>query len=205
MSALVTVFAWGFIFACASASGVFAGMLVASRIDAFDDGPPPRLLHPAVPVLAFAVLGLALALRGATIAQLGTVALIAIPFAGIWYVDARKGIVPDLFTLLPLAVIGLSIVVRHTWFVAISIAFLFGVFAVAAVASKGRGMGWGDAKLAALVGAVLGLQTSLLALALACLVATVVSVVRDRGTRPIAFAPYMIVVTLAAIAISIHA
>ncbi len=205
MSAFVEVLGWAFIFACSAACGVFAGMLVAARIDRFEDGPAPRLLHPSIPIVLFAVLGYALALRGGSVSQLGTVALLALPLAGAWYVDARKGIVPDIFTLVPLAIIGISIVVQHTWVVGVSTVFIFAVFATAAVLSKGRGMGWGDAKLAALTGAVLGLQSSLLALALACFAATIVSVIRDRGAKPIAFAPYMIVATLAAIAVSVHA
>ncbi len=205
MNAIVVLFGWAFIFACAAGCGVLAAMLICSRTEAFADGPSSRALHPAIPIALFALLGPLLAARGGTVGQLGIVALLGVPLAGIWYADARKGIVPDVFTLFPLAIIAVSVLIHHSWFVAISAAFLFVVFAVAAALSKGRGMGWGDAKLAALTGAVLGLESSMLALALACFAATVVSVIRDRGTKPIAFAPYIIVAIVMAMAFSVHA
>jgi len=53
-------------------------------------------------------------------------------------------------------------------------------------------MGWGDVKLAALGGAVLGVQTAILAAAGACLIATFVNVLQKRDkAQPIAFAPYL--------------
>jgi prepilin signal peptidase PulO-like enzyme (type II secretory pathway) len=66
-------------------------------------------------------------------------------------------------------------------------------FALAALLSKGRGMGWGDSKLAALGGAVLGLQLSLLTFAAACLALVAVGWIRNRRTEPMAFAPYLAV------------
>jgi prepilin signal peptidase PulO-like enzyme (type II secretory pathway) len=53
-------------------------------------------------------------------------------------------------------------------------------------------LGWGDVKLAALGGAVLGAQVSVLVFAVASLAAVIVS--RFRGVdknEPIAFAPYL--------------
>ncbi len=204
MSTLFIVAAAAFFCGCAAACGIIVSTLLCARIEAFEDGPVPRSLHPAIPIATVSVLGALIALRGATPAQLGIVALIALPLAGIWYADSRKGIVPDAFTLVPLGVIAVVVVLRHSWFVGISALVVFVVFAAGAALSKGRGMGWGDAKLAALVGAVLGLQGSLLTLALACFAATIVSVVRDRGTRPIAFGPYIVVATLLAIVTTIH-
>ncbi len=204
MNVLLMVLAAAFFCGCASACGVIVSALLCARIEAFEDGPAPRLLHPAIPIAAVAALGALIALRGATPAQLGIVALVSFPLSGVWYADSRKGIVPDVFTLLPLAVIAAAVIVRHSWFVAVSALLVFAVFAAGAALSKGRGMGWGDAKLAALVAAVLGLQGSLLTLALACFAATIVSVVRDRGTRPIAFGPYIVVATLVAIVTTVH-
>ena len=66
-------------------------------------------------------------------------------------------------------------------------------FALAALLSKERGMGWGDSKLAALGGAVLGFQLSLLTFAAACLALVAVGWLRGRRTEPMAFAPYLAV------------
>ena len=73
-------------------------------------------------------------------------------------------------------------------------------------------MGWGDAKFVALGGAVLGMhggavlgmQTALLAFALACFLATIVSVIRDRGKAPIAFGPYLVGAVGVAMAFQMH-
>ena len=65
-------------------------------------------------------------------------------------------------------------------------------FALAALLSRGRGMGWGDVKLAAVAGALLGASNALLALALAAFAAAVgARFRRDAGAapRPLAFAP----------------
>lgn len=201
---MLGVIAWGFIFACAATCGVIAAHFVCGRVERHEDGPAAINLHPSIPIVIFALLGIVIAARGANLPQLGTIALMGIPLVGAWYSDARTGIVPDVFTLLPLGVIAIGVLLHHTWWVAISAFVIFGAFALAATFSRGRGMGWGDAKLAMLTGAALGLQSSLLALAVACFAATVVSVIRNRGTKPIAFAPYIVVAVLLAFGVSVH-
>lgn len=201
---MMTLLAWTFIYAGAAACGVVAADFVCARYERHEDGPAPMQLHPAVPVVLFALLGIALAARGGNLVQLATIALLGVPLVGAWYSDARAGIVPDVFTLVPLAIIAVGVVWHHTWWIAISALVIFGAFALAATFSRGRGMGWGDAKLAMLTGAALGLQVSLLTLAVACFVATVVSVIRNRGTKPIAFAPYIVVTMFVAFVISVH-
>jgi prepilin signal peptidase PulO-like enzyme (type II secretory pathway) len=52
-------------------------------------------------------------------------------------------------------------------------------------------MGWGDVKLAALGGAVLGGETALLAFAVGAVVAVLVAYRRGRQRQVIAFAPYL--------------
>lgn len=198
------VIAWGFIYACAATCGIIAAHFVCARISRHEDGPTPATLHPAIPVVIFALLGIVVAARGGTAAQLGTIALLGVPLVGAWYSDTRTGIVPDVFTLLPLGVVALGVLVHHTWWIAISAIVVFAAFALAATFSRGRGMGWGDAKLAMLTGAALGLQSSLLTLAVACFAATVVSVIRNRGTQPIAFAPYIVVTVLLAFGMTVH-
>jgi len=68
---------------------------------------------------------------------------------------------------------------------------MFLPFALFALLSKGRGMGWGDVKLAALGGAVLGPPAAMLAFAGACLIAVFIAALRKRRSEPIAFAPYL--------------
>lgn len=201
---MITLFAWAFIYAGAAACGIVAADLICARIERHEDGPAPIRLHPAVPIVLFALLGVVVAVRGANLIQLSTIALLGVPLIGAWYSDSRTGIVPDVFTLVPLAVVALIVLLHHTWWVAISAGVIFGAFALAATFSRGRGMGWGDAKLAMLTGAALGLQVSLLTLAVACFAATLVSVIRNRGTQPIAFAPYIVVAMLFAFGLSIH-
>ena len=71
--------------------------------------------------------------------------------------------------------------------------------AAAAIFSRGMGMGWGDAKLVAISGAVLGLPLGVLALAAACAVAAVLHrLLRGKGS-PIAFAPYIAAATALAL------
>jgi leader peptidase (prepilin peptidase)/N-methyltransferase len=69
---------------------------------------------------------------------------------------------------------------------------VFVPFAVAALASRGLGMGWGDVKLVALGGAVLGWEAAILAFGCACALAVIVALARKRRHEPLAFAPYLV-------------
>ena len=110
----------------------------------------------------------------------------------IWCSDVRCGIVPDAFTLVPLAAVVVTAAVTQQWWVIASAAIVFVPFAGAALASRGRGMGWGDVKLVALGGAVLGYEAAILGFGLACAAAVLVALARRRGSEPIAFAPYLV-------------
>jgi prepilin signal peptidase PulO-like enzyme (type II secretory pathway) len=104
----------------------------------------------------------------------------------------RTGIIPDYFTLVPLVlVLGLA-VFTHQYRPVVSALVVFVPFAIMAAFTRGRGMGWGDVKLATLGGAVLMLPLSFFALALACLAAALGAAVRGRTREPIAFAPYLV-------------
>ncbi len=192
------------VFACAAACGIAIAQMLCADLTPLDGAPEPGRLSPAIPIAAFSALGLIMAMRGAGVTQLGIVALIGVPLSGSWYADAKKGIVPDLFTIVPLAIILIAVCLHHSWFVAVSALVTGGAFGAAALLSRGRGMGWGDAKLAAIAGALLGLPWSLGVLGAACFAATLVSVIRNRGTQPIAFAPYIVVSVLLAVAITVH-
>jgi len=157
----------------------------------FPDGPSPGRPPNGALIGGAGALGFSLAAHGIGLPSLGLCAVLTAALVGCWYSDVRCGIVPDVFTLAPLAVVlAMALIGGNPWPM-VSAAVVFVPFALAAVASRGIGMGWGDVKLVALGAAVLGLQTSILSFAAACLLAVVVAMVRGRRSAPIAFAPYL--------------
>ncbi len=185
-------------FAIAAYVGVqLAGLM---RIEErFADGPPPAEPRIAVLLAAAALAGAALTAHATSPVQVVIAALLCVALTAIWCTDVRYGIVPDVFTLTPLAVVFLVASLRHEWIVFASAAVPFVAFAIAALISHGRGMGWGDVKLATLGGAVLGLEASLVAFSLSCLAAALWAYARGKRDIPIAFAPYLIVAIAATI------
>jgi prepilin signal peptidase PulO-like enzyme (type II secretory pathway) len=103
--------------------------------------------------------------------------------------------VPDLFTLVPLAALLLFAFAQREWMTIASAAIIFAPFAAVAFFSRGVGMGWGDAKLVALTGAVLGAPLALITLAVACLAAAIGHRIGRARHAPIAFAPYIAAAT----------
>lgn len=177
-------------------AGIGAGALCLSArlcrcVVPFEDGPTPGRPPHAALVVGAAALGLSLALRGVAPASLGLCAVVTAALVGCWYSDVRCGIVPDVFTVIPLAVVFAAALLVHNSWPMVSAAIVFVPFALAAFASRGLGMGWGDVKLVALGAAVLGLQTAILSFAAACLLAAASAIVRRRRSAPIAFAPYL--------------
>jgi prepilin signal peptidase PulO-like enzyme (type II secretory pathway) len=192
MSALPMTLFVAAMFGCAAFLAMQAGEALCKRVVPFEDGPKPGK-PPAIALLVGAALvGGIMASRGAALPALGISGLLCAALVAAWYSDVRCGIVPDAFTLAPLAVVLAVAVFTREWSSLVSAAVVFVPFACAALFSRGRGMGWGDVKLAALGGAVLGVQTAILAAAGACLVATFVNLIQRRGkAQPIAFAPYL--------------
>lgn len=179
-------------FAAAGYAGVRLGDAVCAGFAPFEDGPHPG--QPPVPWLigACAALGAALVAHGDDPTRLGLAAILVVALVACWCSDVRCGVVPDVFTLTPLAAVILAGVLQQEWWHLFAALVPFVPFAIAAAASKGRGMGWGDVKLAALGGAVLGIGTSMLAFSAACVVAVAIAWFRGRRTEPIAFAPYLV-------------
>ena len=177
-------------FAAAGYLGSLLGLAFAERIEAFEDGPEPgRPLIPAL-IAACALIGAVVTAHGNQ-GQVLLIAIVCVALVAIWITDTTRGVVPDVFTLGPLGLILLVALWQHNWFVFASAAVPFVPFAIVAVLSHGRGMGWGDVKLVALGGALLGAEASVLAFALACVAAVVLNYVRGRRHGPIAFAPYL--------------
>ncbi len=175
-----------------AATLVLAGAArICDGIEPFDDGPVPGKPPVAGLVAGVALCGAALAARTASVPALAVTGLVIVALAACWYCDARCGIVPDLFTLVPLAIVLAAAGIARDPAPFVSAAVVFVPFAGAALLSHGRGMGWGDVKLVALGAALLPLANALLALTAACLVAAIVAAVRRRRNEPIAFAPYL--------------
>ncbi len=177
-------------FGSAAYVGALLGMAAVNRTERLPDAPPQAPAPVWVLVAASAVIG-AIAATHATQGKILLIAIVCVALVAIWISDARTGIVPDAFTLGPLGLILFIGFWQHAWPVFISAAIPFVPFALTAALSKGRGMGWGDVKLVALGGAVLGAQSAVLAFALACVAAVALNYLRGRRSGAIAFAPYL--------------
>jgi prepilin signal peptidase PulO-like enzyme (type II secretory pathway) len=205
MIAILTVTLAAALFAGAAWTGTLAaGALCAGRVP-FDDGPQPIAFRRWPFALAGALAGAAIAAHGATPSQFAVFAVVVLGLAGCTAADLACGALPDAFTLGPLAlVVGLALA-AHDPGPVVGAAFVFAGFAAAAIVSRGRGMGWGDVKLAALGGALLGAGAATIAFMLAAVAAWVIARGGDGVRRPIAFGPYLatsIVATLAVVRVS---
>lgn len=178
-------------FALAALAGALGGNAFADRIQPFDDAPAPASVPVVVLVAAAAAIGAIVITHTSDPLQILPLALVCAALAAVWCCDARTGIVPDLFTVVPLAGVLAFAAVQHEWWVLASALIVFIPFAVAAMLSRGLGMGWGDVKLAALGGAVLGAELSLVSFMLACAVAVVVNYAMLRKRGAIALGPYL--------------
>ena len=180
-----------FTFAAAGYLGASLGMHAADRITPFPDAPPSA--NPPIPwiVSGCALVGAAIFAHPAAPLQIALLTIVCVALAAVFVTDARCGIVPDIFTLGPLAAALLLAFGRRDWWIVLSVAVPLCPFVVAALVSRGRAMGWGDVKLVALGGAVLGAQLSILAFSAACFAAAAINYRRGRTSGVIAFAPYL--------------
>jgi prepilin signal peptidase PulO-like enzyme (type II secretory pathway) len=180
------------LFACAAITGVLAAAAICSRVQGYADGPKSGVPPVVALVAGAALIGGIAGAHGAP-ARVGLVAIVAGAFVAAWYCDVARGVVPDVFTLGPLAVIAIMAFAWHDPRMVVSSLIVTVPFSIAAYLSRGRGMGWGDVKLAAVAGALLGASNALLALALAAFAAAVnAKFRRDSALQPLAFAPYLI-------------
>jgi prepilin signal peptidase PulO-like enzyme (type II secretory pathway) len=180
------------LFAAAATAGVYLARRICAGVIPFADSPRAGRAPVVLLIAVAAAAGAFEALRGVAGVELVLVAVLACVLVAIWCCDVRCGIVPDAFTLVPLGAVIIAAAVSQQWWVIASAAIVFVPFAGAALASHGRGMGWGDVKLVALGGAVLGYEAAILGFGLACAAAVLVALARRRGSEPIAFAPYLV-------------
>ncbi len=189
-------------FAVIGIGAMILGSNIVRGFEAFDDGPGIGTPQEFVLIAVAAMVGIGLvATHRDSPAQLLVAALTVYAVVGAVYCDVARGIVPDFFTLLPLGLLIVFALVQGHPGLLIA-AFVPPIpFAIAALVSRGRGMGWGDVKLVAFGGAVLGLEDAVIAFFGACLIAVLVAVWRRTLKEPIPFAPYLagsIAITLAA-------
>lgn len=192
---MIPIVASGIFFACVAYIAVQTSQVVCSDVESEPDGPAPGKAPAAILVAAAAVLGGLLPALGAMPMQIGVAAIVTFALIACWVSDAACGIVPDVFTLAPLAALLLLSIVQRDWTVVTSAAIVFAPFAIAAAFSRGYGMGWGDAKLVALTGAALGAPLAIPALIVACITAVAGHRLFGVKSKPIAFAPYIAAAT----------
>ncbi len=192
----------GIVFGCLGFLAIQLGAMVCEKIVPFADGPKPAKPPNIALIVGAAIVGGMLASQNGIGPTLIVPAIVIVALVASWYSDVSCGIIPDYFTLIPLGIILLLRVVLSEWTLLIVTLVVTLVFGLAALFSKGRGMGWGDVKLVALGAVVLG-DRSLLAFAAACLAAVIVAAVRRRRGEPIAFAPYLAVAIAVGIVVPI--
>jgi prepilin signal peptidase PulO-like enzyme (type II secretory pathway) len=191
MSGTVTAALAALAFALAGWAGTVAADALCTRRTPYADGPAPVAFVRAPFAAIGGGIGFALAAHGETPVHLAVLLVVMLGLAGCSAADLRCGALPDVLTLGPLAlVVGLAAATRDGTPVA-GAAFVAVPFACAAFASRGRGMGWGDVKLAALGGALLGGPGATLAFMLAALAAYIIARRTVGVRRPIAFGPYL--------------
>jgi prepilin signal peptidase PulO-like enzyme (type II secretory pathway) len=205
MSSSFSVIVVALLYGCCAFLAIRFVSSLCDKIVPFDDGPEPGRPPTGALIVGAVVVGGVLASRGLAVPALGIFGILIVSLVACWYSDVRCGIVPDYFTLAPLAVVLAVSLAGHDGAPIISAAIVFVPFAIAAFFSKGRGMGWGDVKIIALGAAVLGLNMSIVAFATACLAAVAIAAVRRRRAEPIAFAPYLAASIALAIALPLPA
>jgi prepilin signal peptidase PulO-like enzyme (type II secretory pathway) len=180
-----------FAFAVAGWAGTFAGEWLCAGRAPYDDGPDAVTFRRTPFATIGGGIGLALAVHGESPAHLAVLALVTLALAGGAAADLTCGALPDALTVGPLVLVVAAGAVSRDWAPAAGAFCIALPFAVAALVSHGRGMGWGDVKLAALGGALLGVADATLAFALAALAASVIARRTAGVRRPIAFGPYL--------------
>jgi leader peptidase (prepilin peptidase) / N-methyltransferase len=187
------------VFAAAAWGGARLGpMLVATHAPS-DDG-PPAIAFAAWPFLALGALVGAASAHDLAWPQLALLALVVGLLAACAAADLRYGLIPDSCSLGALGVVLLASAFGHDWAPLFGAVAVGGAFAAAALLTGGRAMGWGDVKLAAAGGALLGAFDASFAFTLAALAAYALARLSRRTRGPIAFGPYLAVSTAIALA-----
>ncbi|TAM56275.1 hypothetical protein EPN52_14250 [bacterium] len=176
--------------AVAAYAGASVALLAVRGLPPVAGAPPARRAPLPLLVAGGGAVGALQAAHGTGSMGAGLAALLIFALSASWTTDVTRGVVFDLFALAPLAALTVAAALRAHWGVPIAALVLALPFALTALLTRGRGMGWGDVELAALGGAVLGIQTAAILFAAVSLAAYGVAMLR-RTRGPIAFAPYL--------------
>lgn len=179
-------------FAAFAYAGALAALTYWAAVPHLDGSPQPQSPPVTILVCAAGIIGAVCAVHGAPTGTLAIVGAMVAVLTAIWCVDITRGIVPDALTLVPLAALVVAGLLTGRWYVVLAAAVPAIPFAIMAWRTKGLGLGWGDVKLVALGGALLGMQTAILAFALAAVGAILVARIRRQTTEPLAFGPYLV-------------
>ena len=189
------------VFGCLAWFGAMLAQRLCRDVPRLEDGPSPGVAPVPYLIAGCAVLGALLVWHHTPIVQVLLIGVVCMALIGAWCSDASNGIVPDVFSIGPLVLVLVVAVALGAWWLLLSALVPIIPFAIAAVFSRGRAMGWGDVKLVALGGAVLGGQVAIIAFACASLAAVLVHRKRGFAHGPIAFAPYLVTAMLASLAV----
>jgi prepilin signal peptidase PulO-like enzyme (type II secretory pathway) len=167
-----------------------AGALYGALAPAID-GPGAIAVPDWVFLAVAACAGFCIAVHEESPARVALLLVVVLALTVCAATDFRCGMIPDLFSVGTLAAVLAFSAAAHDWAPLRGALFGFVPFGAMALVSNGRGMGWGDVKLAALGGALLGLAGITIAVALAALAAYIVARTLGQLRRPIAFGPYL--------------
>lgn len=201
MLALISGFVAAALFAAAGWLGTLLSEALYGSLAPEPDGPATITVPAWVFIAASACIGFFIGFHGESPAHIAILLVAVLALTTCAATDCRAGMIPDLFSLGPLLVILAVSSLQRDWAPLVGAVFVFVPFAALALFSKGRGMGWGDVKLAALGGALVGMIGITLAVALASLTAYVVGRASGRARQPIAFGPYLAASIGAALAV----
>jgi leader peptidase (prepilin peptidase)/N-methyltransferase len=182
--------------------GSLLGRWVCKAMVPFEDGPRQGKPPTAALLIGNGLLGGSLYRHGASESELLVVALLSLSLIAGCVSDVLRGIIPDAFTLLPLTGLITVRIFLGEWDFLVAGVLVFLPFALVALCSSGRGMGWGDVKLAALGGVVLGVSNALMSFIFASVLAVTIAWIRGRMHEPIAFGPYLVCAVGAALVIT---
>jgi leader peptidase (prepilin peptidase) / N-methyltransferase len=191
MTTALTAELTAFAFAIAAWLGAVLADAWCANFTPHEDGPKP-VAFPRWPfAVAAGIVGAMASLHGSPALHLAMLLVVVAALAGCAAADMRCGMIPDVFSLGALAlVVGLG-AFQHDWSPLIGAAIVALPFAAMALISRGRGMGWGDVKLAGVGGALLGAPDAMLAFIPASLAAYVIARRSGGARQPIAFGPYL--------------
>ena len=197
----ITFLVVALIFGAAAFVGIELSATLGPRLYPGREALPFPRRRRVVLIGAAALLGALAAAGRADWQALTLAAIVCVSLSASWHSSTVYEKIPDFFTLVPLGAVLIAAAVQGEWFLILGAVVPFVPFAAMAYLTKGRGFDWDDAKIAALGGALLGIEASIFVLAGACIIAVAVAFGRKRTREPIVIAPYMIGAIAAAMAV----